>query len=67
MNDSLRTNVFVRYHPETVACACIYLASRSLGICLPKQPAWFDIFNVTESSIKDVCYTILRLYKRAKV
>lgn len=36
MNDSLRTNVFVRFQPETIACACIYLAARALqvGACI---------------------------------
>ena len=36
MNDSLRTNVFVRFQPETIACACIYLAARALqvGACV---------------------------------
>lgn len=24
MNDSLRTDVFVRYNPESIACACKY-------------------------------------------
>ena len=32
MNDSLRTNVFVRFSPETIACACIYLAARQLKV-----------------------------------
>lgn len=32
MNDSLRTDVFVRYDPETIACACIYLAARQLNV-----------------------------------
>lgn len=32
MNDSLRTNVFVRFQPETIACACIYLAARALQV-----------------------------------
>ena len=32
MNDSLRTNVFVRYTPETIACACIFLAARQLQV-----------------------------------
>ena len=32
MNDSLRTNVFVRYHPEAIACACIHLAARQLAV-----------------------------------
>lgn len=34
MNDSLRTNVFVRFQPETIACACIYLAARALQVGL---------------------------------
>ena len=32
MNDSLRTEVFVRYDPETIACACIYLSARLLQV-----------------------------------
>lgn len=32
MNDSLRTNVFVRFQPETIACACIFLAARALQV-----------------------------------
>ena len=33
MNDSLRTDVFVRYKPETIATACIYLSARKLKVC----------------------------------
>ena len=40
VNDSLRTDVFVRYQPETIASACIYLSARKLNIPLPKKPAW---------------------------
>lgn len=32
MNDSLRTSAFVRFKPETIACACIYLAARALQV-----------------------------------
>ena len=32
MNDALRTNVFVRYQPETIACACIFLSARQLKV-----------------------------------
>ena len=32
MNDSLRTNVFVRFSPETIACVCISLAARQLKV-----------------------------------
>lgn len=32
MNDSLRTDVFLRFSAETVACACIYLSARTLQV-----------------------------------
>lgn len=66
MNDSFRTEVFVRFQPETIACACIYLAARQLQIPLPNNPSWFSIFNVDESHIQEICLTILKLYARPK-
>jgi hypothetical protein len=32
MNDSLRTDIFLRFTPETIACACIDLAARILHV-----------------------------------
>ena len=67
MNDSLRTDVFVRYNPETIACACIYLSARQLGIVLPRKPAWYLLFSCVEQHLKDICIRILKLYTRPKV
>lgn len=39
MNDSLRTDVFVRFQPESIACACIYLAARTLEVSAAPPPA----------------------------
>uniref|UniRef100_A0A3Q1HAJ3 Uncharacterized protein n=1 Tax=Anabas testudineus TaxID=64144 RepID=A0A3Q1HAJ3_ANATE len=66
MNDSLRTNVFVRFQAETIACACIYLAARALQIPLPSRPHWYLLFGASEDEIKDICITTLRLYTRKK-
>lgn len=66
MNDSFRTDVFVRYQPETIACACIYLTARKQNIPLPANPGWFLIFRVSEEDMLDVCYRIMSLYKRSK-
>lgn len=66
MNDSLRTDVFVRYSPETIACACIYLSARKLSIVLPKKPAWYLLFGSVEKDLKDICIRILKLYTRAR-
>lgn len=67
MNDSLRTDVFVRYSPETIACACIFLSARKLGVVLPKKPAWYLLFGCVENDLKDICIRILKLYTRSKV
>uniref|UniRef100_H0XUF9 Cyclin L2 n=1 Tax=Otolemur garnettii TaxID=30611 RepID=H0XUF9_OTOGA len=67
MNDSLRTDVFVRFQPETIACACIYLAARALEIPLPSRPHWFLLFGATEEEIQEICLKILQLYTRKKV
>uniref|UniRef100_A0AAY4DH16 Cyclin-L1 n=1 Tax=Denticeps clupeoides TaxID=299321 RepID=A0AAY4DH16_9TELE len=66
MNDSLRTNVFVRFQAETIACACIYLAARALQIPLPTRPHWYLLFGATDEEIKDICITTLKLYTRKK-
>lgn len=66
MNDSLRTDVFIRFNPETIACACIYLAARTLEISLPNRPHWFLLFGVVEEDIRETCVEILKLYSRKK-
>ena len=67
MNDSLRTDVFVRYPPETIAVACIYLSARKLKVALPKNPSWFQVLAVEEDDIKECCYSMICLYNRKKV
>nr|XP_019567690.1 PREDICTED: cyclin-L2 isoform X2 [Rhinolophus sinicus] len=67
MNDSLRTDVFVRFQPESIACACIYLAARTLEIPLPSRPHWFLLFGATEEEIQEICLKTLQLYTRKKV
>jgi hypothetical protein len=62
MNDSLRTDIFLRYSPEIIACACIYLSARELQISLPENPPWYVIFEADEASIKAICVRILHLY-----
>uniref|UniRef100_A0A667YW06 Cyclin-L2 n=1 Tax=Myripristis murdjan TaxID=586833 RepID=A0A667YW06_9TELE len=62
MNDSLRTDVFLRFSAETVACACIFLSARSLQIPLPDCPPWFELFGASEEDLKEICLRILRVY-----
>ncbi|XP_067050577.1 cyclin-L1-like isoform X2 [Acropora muricata] len=66
MNDSFRTNVFVRYHPETIGCACIFLSARQLGICLPTRPPWWELFGAKLEDLEEISLTLLSLYTRRK-
>uniref|UniRef100_A0A671KDT1 Cyclin-L1-like n=1 Tax=Sinocyclocheilus anshuiensis TaxID=1608454 RepID=A0A671KDT1_9TELE len=66
MNDALRTNAFVRFEPETIACACIYLAARVLQIPLPSKPYWYLVFGATKEDIKEICISTMKLYSREK-
>merc|ERR1712226_35205 len=66
MNDSFRTDAFVRFQPETIACACIYLAARQLQVPLPNNPHWFTMFGVAEEEVRDISFSILKLYTRNK-
>lgn len=66
MNDSLRTDVFVRFNPESIACACIYLTARKINLPLPNNPTWYGVFNVRECDILDISYKIMDLYRRPK-
>ncbi|GFR84914.1 cyclin-L1 [Elysia marginata] len=66
MNDSLRSDVFMRFHPESIACACIYLAARQCQVPLPNNPPWFWLFSGDEEEIQQICLSILRLYARQK-
>jgi len=67
MNDSLRTDIFLRYSPENIVCACIYLAARELQISLPQSPPWFTIFGADEASIRAICVRILHIYAHQTV
>lgn len=67
MNDSLRSDIFVRHSPETIACACIFLAARLLQVPLPTNPSWYEAFRISEAKIEDAAFRIFSLYARPKV
>ena len=58
MNDSLRTESFVRYSPETIACACVHLSARVLGV----RHTW--IHFCPNSGIKPRFYYIYSIINR---
>lgn len=64
MNDSLREPLCVRFRPEVIATACIYMASRVLGIVLPEYPhPWWELFDSKQEQLDEIAWTINQLYK----
>lgn len=67
MNDALRTDVSMRFTPESIACACIWLAARQLRFPLPESPPWYQVMQVDINDIHHIAASILKLYTRPKV
>lgn len=67
MNDSLRTDIFLRYVPETIACACIFLGARDLGVPLPEEPPWWEAFDADRPAIESICRILIAMYRRKRV
>lgn len=49
INDSARTNLCLRFAPEVICCAALSMAARSLQLALPKEPPWWEIFEVKKT------------------
>ena len=67
MNDSFRTDIILRYSPENIVCACIYLSARELQIPLPENPQWFSVFDADEESVRAISIRLLHMYSHVPV
>lgn len=50
-NDSLRTQLCLKFTPEVIATGCIALASRKVQILFPDDLPWWELFDATEAHI----------------
>ncbi|VDK80283.1 unnamed protein product [Gongylonema pulchrum] len=69
MNDGLRTDIFLRYRPETIACSCIHLAARTIRepVPLPREPfPWFEAFGASDRDVQAISLLLLRVYARTR-
>eukprot|EP01112_Ceratiomyxa_fruticulosa_P016303 TRINITY_DN4902_c0_g2_i1.p1 TRINITY_DN4902_c0_g2~~TRINITY_DN4902_c0_g2_i1.p1 ORF type:complete len:448 (-),score=96.41 TRINITY_DN4902_c0_g2_i1:12-1355(-) len=67
VNDCLRTTVCIRFRPESIAAASIYMAARYLGLPLPEVPEpWWELFDTTWEEIEAIVLAITDLYSRPK-
>lgn len=61
-NDSLKTTLCVRFRSLTIACACIFLAARRLGIAMPEDPPWWEFADTSFGDMATVCAEIVSLH-----
>ncbi|VDD85663.1 unnamed protein product [Enterobius vermicularis] len=69
MNDGLRTDIFLRYPPETIACACIFLAARTISkpVLLPQTPLpWCEAFDASDRDVRTISLILLEVYRRLR-
>eukprot|EP00475_Leptophrys_vorax_P030519 TRINITY_DN4578_c0_g1_i1.p1 TRINITY_DN4578_c0_g1~~TRINITY_DN4578_c0_g1_i1.p1 ORF type:complete len:186 (+),score=49.47 TRINITY_DN4578_c0_g1_i1:211-768(+) len=62
LNDCLQDPLCIEHNPELLACAAISLAAQDMGILLPDKPHWFELFQVQEEQIAEVCGKITKLH-----
>ncbi|OQR66849.1 cyclin-L2-like, partial [Tropilaelaps mercedesae] len=67
MNDCHRSDIVLRYPPETIVCACIQIASRLRRTPMPDAPHWYTAFGVSDADMDAAVRRILGLYVRPKV
>jgi hypothetical protein len=68
INDSQRTDVCMRYSPETICCAALWMGARVLGLKLPSEssPPWWELFDARKDDMDAVCTRVAALYSRGK-
>ncbi|KFG58238.1 putative cyclin 4 [Toxoplasma gondii RUB] len=64
LNDSMRTTLCCEVQPAVIAVGSIFLAACDLGIPLPKETGWHELFDVSWEDVAKVCDAILSLYTR---
>lgn len=68
-NDSLRTDVFIKYHEVAVACACIQLACEDTQMLFPKSTdgrIWYLLFT-NQHEVEASMEVIRKLYLHKKL
>ena len=68
INDSQRTDVCMRYPPETICCAALWMGARVLQIKLPSssEPPWWELFDAKREDMDAVCERVTALYSRPR-
>uniref|UniRef100_A0A0C3TIV6 Cyclin N-terminal domain-containing protein n=1 Tax=Guillardia theta (strain CCMP2712) TaxID=905079 RepID=A0A0C3TIV6_GUITC len=53
-NDAYRSIICLKYPAYVLACGAIFLASRDLGINLPEDPPWWNLFDAEKEQVESI-------------
>jgi cyclin L len=58
----------MRYAPETICCAALWMGARVLQIKLPSDgsPPWWELFDAKKEEMDAVCARVAALYSRGR-
>ena len=62
LNDSMRRDLALRYKPQVIACAAIYMAARVIQFPLPASSDWLEVMDTDIDTVHSICDDILELY-----
>ncbi|CAB36511.1 cyclin L family cyclin [Schizosaccharomyces pombe] len=65
LNDASRTRLCVLYPPFSLACGCIAMAARVIGMKLPKD--WYRVFDTTKEEIDSLTSILENFYKTSAI
>lgn len=61
INDSLRTDLCLRFPPEVVCCGAIAIGARLMQLALPEP--WWEVFEVAKADLDTVTRVMVDLYQ----
>uniref|UniRef100_A0AC34GWL5 Cyclin-like domain-containing protein n=1 Tax=Panagrolaimus sp. ES5 TaxID=591445 RepID=A0AC34GWL5_9BILA len=68
MNDCMRTDLFLRYFPKTIAAACVVRVCRNSNpeVILPETDGfqWYEVYGVSSRDVEFIIKILDRMYLR---
>uniref|UniRef100_A0A7E4UNT1 Cyclin-L1 n=1 Tax=Panagrellus redivivus TaxID=6233 RepID=A0A7E4UNT1_PANRE len=68
MNDCMRTDLFLRYFPKTIAAACVVRTARMVNpeVILPHCEGypWYEVYSISTHDVEHIIQVLDRIYQR---
>ncbi|KAE9547605.1 hypothetical protein FO519_009183 [Halicephalobus sp. NKZ332] len=68
MNDCMKTDLFLRYYPKTIAAACVVRTCRrsdpEFELPIIDEYHWYEVYGVSSKDVEHIIEILDRLYER---